>query len=36
MLLPEILDELITMNPSEMTPLEAIQRLQEWKERFGP
>ncbi len=31
----EMLDALGTLTPDEMTPLEALQRLQEWKERFG-
>jgi DNA mismatch repair protein MutS len=30
----ELIDELNGVNPSEMTPLEALQRLQEWKDRF--
>jgi DNA mismatch repair protein MutS len=31
----EILDELSGITPEEMTPLEALRRLQEWKDRFG-
>ncbi len=31
----EMLEELRAINPDALTPIEALQRLQQWKERFG-
>ena len=32
----ELLDELGAMDPHQITPLEALQRIKEWKDRFRP
>jgi DNA mismatch repair protein MutS len=32
---PEILKELQGIDPAEMTPIEALTKLDEWKRRFG-
>ena len=31
----ELLDELRTVDPDQTTPLDALQQLKAWKDRFG-